>query len=48
MNDQNQSGKVPSSKRRGRGCLLWLGASLVSITGPNAGGVHLRTSGRSL
>jgi len=31
MNDQNQSGKVPTSKRRGRGCLLWLGASLASL-----------------
>ena len=33
MNDQNQSGKVPTSKRRGRGCLLWLGASLASLLG---------------
>jgi pimeloyl-ACP methyl ester carboxylesterase len=31
MNDQNQSGKVPTSKRRGKGCLQWLGASLVSL-----------------
>jgi len=33
MNDQNQIGKVPTSKRRGRGCLLWLGASLASLLG---------------
>jgi pimeloyl-ACP methyl ester carboxylesterase len=33
MNDQNQSGKVPASKRRGRGCLLWLGASLATLLG---------------
>jgi pimeloyl-ACP methyl ester carboxylesterase len=28
MNDQNQIGKVPARKRRGRGCLIWLGAIL--------------------
>jgi len=33
MNDQNQIGKVPASKRRGRGYLLWLGASLASLLG---------------
>jgi pimeloyl-ACP methyl ester carboxylesterase len=33
MNDQNQKGKVPTSKRRGRGCLLWLGASLAALMG---------------
>ena len=33
MNDQNQSGKVPTPKRRGRGCLLWLGASLAALLG---------------
>src|SRR5258705_13537367 len=33
MNDQNQLGKAPTSKRRGRGCLLWLGASLGSLLG---------------
>ena len=33
MNDQNQSRKVPTSKRRGRGCLLWLGASLALLLG---------------
>ena len=33
MNDQDQSGKVPTSKRRGRGCLLWLGASLATLLG---------------
>ena len=33
MNDQNQSGKVPASKRRGRGCLLWLAASLATLLG---------------
>ena len=33
MNDQNQVGKVPTSKRRGRGCLLWLGASLAALLG---------------
>lgn len=33
MNDQNHSGKVPTFKRRGRGCLLWLGASLALLLG---------------
>ncbi len=33
MNDQNQSGTVPASNRRGRGCLLWLGAGLASLLG---------------
>jgi pimeloyl-ACP methyl ester carboxylesterase len=33
MNDQNQIGKVPTSKGRGRGCLLWLGASLAALLG---------------
>ncbi len=33
MNDQNQVGKVPISKSRGRGCLLWLGASLATLVG---------------
>src|SRR5215212_3031809 len=33
MSDQNKSGKVPASKRRGRGCLLWLGASLAALFG---------------
>lgn len=33
MNDQNQTRKAPVSKRRGRGCLLWLGASLASLLG---------------
>lgn len=33
MIDQNQSGKGPTSKHRGKGCLLWLGASLVSLAG---------------
>ena len=31
MNDQNQSGIKRTSKRRGKGCLLWLGASLASL-----------------
>jgi pimeloyl-ACP methyl ester carboxylesterase len=31
MNDQDQIGKVPTSRRRGRGCLLWLGASLATL-----------------
>src|SRR4030095_7049491 len=31
MNDQNQSGKVPTSNRRGRGCLLWLGTGLALL-----------------
>jgi len=31
MNDQNRSEKVPASKRRGRGCLLWLGAGLAAL-----------------
>ena len=33
MNEQNQGGKVPASKRRGRGCLMWLGASLTTLLG---------------
>ena len=33
MNDQNQKGKVRTSKSRGRGCLIWLGASLASLLG---------------
>lgn len=33
MNDQNQSEKIPTSKRRGRGCLIWLGRIVVSIIG---------------
>ncbi len=33
MNDRNQIGKVPASKRRGRGCLMWLGASLATLLG---------------
>jgi pimeloyl-ACP methyl ester carboxylesterase len=31
MNDQNKRGKVPTSRRRSKGCLLWLGASLVAL-----------------
>src|SRR4030095_13058884 len=31
MNDQNQKGKVPTSQRRGKGCLSWLGAILASL-----------------
>ena len=33
MNDQNQIGTSRTSKRRGRGCLLWLGASLAMVLG---------------
>ena len=33
MNDQNQIGKAPAARRRGRGCLLWLGASLALLLG---------------
>lgn len=33
MNDQNQIGEAPTSKRRGRGCLLWLGAGLALLLG---------------
>lgn len=33
MNDQKQKEQVATSKRRGRGCLLWLGASLASLLG---------------
>jgi pimeloyl-ACP methyl ester carboxylesterase len=33
MNDRNQNGKAPASKRRGRGCLLWLGATLATLLG---------------
>ena len=31
MSDQNQIVKVPTSKRRGRGCLIWLGVSLALL-----------------
>ena len=31
MKDQNQSGKARTSKRRGKGCLLWLGTSLAAL-----------------
>ena len=31
MNDQNQTGTTRTSRPRGRGCLLWLGASLASL-----------------
>ena len=31
MNDQNQIGTARTSKRRGRGCLLWLSASLALL-----------------
>jgi pimeloyl-ACP methyl ester carboxylesterase len=33
MNDQNQIGKVPTSKSQNRGCLVWLGRAIVSIIG---------------
>jgi len=33
MNAQNQVGTARTSKRRGRGCLLWLGASLATLVG---------------
>lgn len=33
MNDQNQIGTKPSSKRRGKGCLLWLGRGLAVLLG---------------
>ena len=33
MNDQNQIGTARTSKRRGKGCLLWLGASLAIVLG---------------
>jgi len=33
MNSQNQNGKAISSKSKGRGCLLWLGASLAALLG---------------
>jgi len=33
MNDQTQGEKVPTSRRRGRGCVSWLGASLASLLG---------------
>ncbi len=33
MNDQDQIRKAPISKRRGRGCLLWLSASLATLLG---------------
>jgi pimeloyl-ACP methyl ester carboxylesterase len=33
MNDQNQIGTTRTSKRRGKGCLLWLGAGLASLLG---------------
>ena len=31
MNDQNQIGTTRTSKRRGRGCLIWLGGSLALL-----------------
>ena len=33
MNSQNQSGKVLTSRRRGRGCLWWLGRGLATLLG---------------
>ena len=33
MNNQNQIGTARTSKVRGRGCLLWLGASLAALLG---------------
>jgi pimeloyl-ACP methyl ester carboxylesterase len=33
MNDQKSGGKARPSNRRGRGCLLWLGASLALLIG---------------
>jgi pimeloyl-ACP methyl ester carboxylesterase len=33
MNDQNQIGKNSTPRRRGRGCLLWLGVSLAALLG---------------
>ena len=33
MNDQNQIGTKQTSKRRGRGCLLWLGGGLAVLLG---------------
>src|SRR5215216_1882055 len=33
MNDQNQIGTKRSSRRRGRGCLLWLGGGLAVLLG---------------
>ena len=33
MNDQNQIGTKRSSKRRGKGCLLWLGGGLAVLLG---------------
>ena len=33
MNDQNQNGKIISSKNKGRGCLIWLGRIALSIIG---------------
>jgi pimeloyl-ACP methyl ester carboxylesterase len=33
MNDQNRIGNVPASRRRGRGCLVWLGAGLATLLG---------------
>ncbi len=33
MNDQNERGKTPASKDRGKGCLFWLGAGLASLLG---------------
>jgi pimeloyl-ACP methyl ester carboxylesterase len=33
MNDQNQSRKEHASRRRGRGCFVWLGAGLAALLG---------------
>lgn len=33
MDDLNERGRAPASRRRGRGCLFWLGASLAALLG---------------
>ena len=33
MNDRNQSGKIPASNRRSRGCLYWLGTGSAILLG---------------
>lgn len=33
MNQQNQIEKAPTSRRRGRGCLSWLGVGVTSFLG---------------
>jgi hypothetical protein len=33
MNDQDKGGKIAGSRARGRGCIVWLSASLAALLG---------------